>query len=756
MASQKPVADTLADKFAKAQQRGKKDASKGSATRRTRSKGALEDSSSEEEVFQSPTGAAAAPAEPAAPFRQGGLVLRSPVLPPRILVQRSPVLPPQGGGGARPKARAASSAAAVEEPPPLPPRLRLESSPSYQRNPIPDRQRNLLPLAPILKRQRSRASSRASSTSSAPKTPERSSPTGLFFPANDEVGQAGVGGSSDGGQAEEPEVEVVQIIPPPPAPVANQPIVPAAPVIVPPPPIAPAPVPIAAPPAPPVAAIGHVLPAGAGPGVAMAAPAPPAVPAAAAAARRAVLRSQRVVERAVDRLSTAVNDEEPLELVRTRETAVVRARAAFEKLMDELCSLVDDPGVIAGDADRNDALDNLYAYSAAVDEPAEDAIADARQYVSEAEAVLKAKKNTKLPELTVAAFDGKVTEWPRFQAEFSSIIGSRTDLPESSKLAYLVGVCKGEAQRMVKQFRATNTPFADVMAALQARFGRPDLQLKQAFEAIGKLEAGQHTPADTRKVLDELKPLLVTIRSNGVDPDEPALTAMLLTQIGPKMRGEVMTAWHRHCTTQGWVGANLPRMEDFLAFADREVDALMSGQASRSGNQAMRRGQQNQRQQPSQRAAGTALVGAADDGAAGGGAGKKTRRGKRGSGKGNGGNEAAGGATGGSSQGGTALAAKGDNKNTGGGGAAGAAGGNKKKVPACAFCRSDNHRPENCPDGKKLTPRERRRCLRAGCWRCLELGHLTRDCKKQKKPCGVAGCESDHHRFLHGDYDKPE
>jgi hypothetical protein len=55
MASQKPVADTLADKFAKAQQRGKKDASKGSATRRTRSKGALEDSSSEEEVFQSPT-----------------------------------------------------------------------------------------------------------------------------------------------------------------------------------------------------------------------------------------------------------------------------------------------------------------------------------------------------------------------------------------------------------------------------------------------------------------------------------------------------------------------------------------------------------------------------------------------------------------------------------------------------------------------------------------------------------------------------
>jgi hypothetical protein len=71
MASQKPVADTLADKFAKAQQRGKKDATKESATRRTRSRGALENSSSDEEVFQSPTGAAAA--EPAVPIPTRGI-----------------------------------------------------------------------------------------------------------------------------------------------------------------------------------------------------------------------------------------------------------------------------------------------------------------------------------------------------------------------------------------------------------------------------------------------------------------------------------------------------------------------------------------------------------------------------------------------------------------------------------------------------------------------------------------------------------
>jgi hypothetical protein len=154
-----------------------------------------------------------------------------------------------------------------------------------------------------------------------------------------------------------------------------------------------------------------------------------------------------------------------------------------------------------------------------------------------------------------------VTEWPRFRAEFNSIVGSRADLPESSKLAYLVGSCKGEALRLVKQYRATNTPFASVMAALEARFGRPDLQLKQAFDAIAKLDPGQHSPTDTRRVLDKLKPLLVTIRANNVDTEQPSFAAMLLAQLAPKIRGEVMAAWHRHCTAQGWVGSNSAHAE---------------------------------------------------------------------------------------------------------------------------------------------------------------------------------------------------
>jgi uncharacterized membrane protein YgcG len=485
----------------------------------------------------------------------------------------------------------------------------------------------------------------------------------------------------------------------------------------------------------------------------MAAPVLPAVPAAGADARRAVVRTQRYLARAVDRLADAVTDQEAVELVRNRRIAMTTSKKDFRKAMDELSRIVDDPTVIANDGDRELLVTQLFDYSVAIEEPAEEREAEADQYVNEVETAAKARKNTKLPELTVVSFEGKVTEWPRFRAEFNSIVGSRADLPESSKLAYLVGSCKGEALRLVKQYRATNTPFASVMAALEARFGRPDLQLKQAFDAIAKLDPGQHSPTDTRRVLDELKPLLVTIRANNVDTEQPSFAAMLLAQLAPKIRGEVMAAWHRHCTAQGWVGPNLPTLNNFLLFADREVDALVSGQLSRSGGEKKKQQQQQQSQGQKnkqlfpQRALGTALVGAAeDDGAAGGGGGRR-RRGKRGGGGGS--DNSGGGSSGGASQGGTALAARGAAAAGGGGGA----GKTQGKVPGCAFCKSDNHRPENCPDGKKMTPRERRRCLRTGCWRCLELGHMARECKKAKKPCGVPGCDADHHRILHGDFE---
>jgi hypothetical protein len=740
MASRKPVADSLADQIARAQARGRRAATDGSQGYGTRSRSAARAaSSSEDEVFESPrgvegAGAASLSAQQAAaaayPFPRSTLIARTP-----------------------PAAAAA---------PPVQRRRQAQSTVDFGATYRLDHPHPATLWNDLLQRPASRSSQTGSATKPRAPTPPSSS-------SSESQEEAAV--ESDGGNVSAGSVESQPALAAEPDPPAGELPQQPAPIVVPaaapsPPPApqqaaavvhnpphpspSPPPAPVVA---PPVVNIGHVLPpAGAGAAPIMAAPVLPAVPAAGADARRAVVRTQRYLARAVDRLADAVTDQEAVELVRNRRIAMTTSKKDFRKAMDDLSRIVDDPAVVANDGDRELLVTQLFDYSVAIEEPAEEREAEADQYVNEVETAAKARKNTKLPELTVVSFEGKVTEWPRFRAEFNSIVGSRADLPESSKLAYLVGSCKGEALRLVKQYRATNTPFASVMAALEARFGRPDLQLKQAFDAIAKLDPGQHSPTDTRRVLDELKPLLVTIRANNVDTEQPSFAAMLLAQLAPKIRGEVMTAWHRHCTAQGWVGPNLPTLNNFLLFADREVDALVSGQLSRGGGEKKKQQQQQSQGQKGkqlfpQRSPGTALVGAAeDDGAAGGGGGRR-RRGKRGGGGGSDNN--GGGSTGGASQGGTALAARGATAAAGGGGG----GKSQGKVPGCAFCKSDNHRPENCPDGKKMTPRERRRCLRSGCWRCLEMGHMARECKKARKPCGVPGCDADHHRILHGDFE---
>jgi hypothetical protein len=481
MASRKPVADSLADQIARAQARGRRAATDGSQGYGTRSRSAARAaSSSEDEVFESPrgvegAGAASLSAQQAAaaayPFPRSTLIARTP-----------------------PAAAAA---------PPVQRRRQAQSTVDFGATYRLDHPHPATLWNDLLQRPASRSSQTGSATKPRAPTPPSSSSS----ESQEEAAVESDGGNVSAGSVEsqpalaaepdppagelpqQPAPIVVPAAAPSPPPAPQQ----AAAVVHNPPPPSPSPPPAPVV-APPVVNIGHVLPpAGAGAAPIMAAPVLPAVPAAGADARRAVVRTQRYLARAVDRLADAVTDQEAVELVRNRRIAMTTSKKDFRKAMDDLSRIVDDPAVVANDGDRELLVTQLFDYSVAIEEPAEEREAEADQYVNEVETAAKARKNTKLPELTVVSFEGKVTEWPRFRAEFNSIVGSRADLPESSKLAYLVGSCKGEALRLVKQYRATNTPFASVMAALEARFGRPDLQLKQAFDAIAKLDPGQHS-----------------------------------------------------------------------------------------------------------------------------------------------------------------------------------------------------------------------------------------------------------------------
>ena len=80
---------------------------------------------------------------------------------------------------------------------------------------------------------------------------------------------------------------------------------------------------------------------------------------------------------------------------------------------------------------------------------------------------------SKLPDLQLPDFDGKITEWFGFWERFQSQVGSLSDLPNSSKFTYLIGQLRGEALKTVKGILPSEQNYYILVETLQENFGHP-------------------------------------------------------------------------------------------------------------------------------------------------------------------------------------------------------------------------------------------------------------------------------------------
>ena len=431
---------------------------------------------------------------------------------------------------------------------------------------------------------------------------------------------------------------------------------------------------------------------------------------------------------------------------------VKRAREEYHEKITTFTYLVNSHDVIADDEVRETYVDSLLDHLSAI----ETTVTDLESAVEAAVSAAKptgTKAKSKLQPLSLKNFSGDVTKWPEFRANFRSIIEQRSDLNDIDKVAYLRQACSGEAARVVARFQTGNPNLSAVMRALEERFGRPDLILDETYSAIDNLPAGSYSISDNKKLLDNLISLLTTLETHGVNVNEPSTSSSLLNRVKKKFRGDVWTAWHRRCQERGWLGGaaggTLPRLDDFLDFAEQELQALAEGEATRRGRRPGGGGESHQNKQKDrdkgrrlpQRATGTALAaGRAPPPSSKSGAKPKQRQG----------------GTSGSGDGGRRAAAKAGAKAPGRSSYQGGSSSSKPETPkpACGFCNTSNHKPDDCPKAKSMTPRDRREALKQGCWRCLSLQHRRIHCPKSPAPCSYPGCDGDHHRLLHGSYDK--
>eukprot|EP00794_Sanderia_malayensis_P018328 gene18328-biopygen12271 len=80
---------------------------------------------------------------------------------------------------------------------------------------------------------------------------------------------------------------------------------------------------------------------------------------------------------------------------------------------------------------------------------------------------------SKLPDLQLPTFDGKITDWHGFWERFQTQVGSLSDLPASSKFTYLIGQLRGEALKTVQGIIPSGDNYAILEETLKENFGHP-------------------------------------------------------------------------------------------------------------------------------------------------------------------------------------------------------------------------------------------------------------------------------------------
>ena len=80
---------------------------------------------------------------------------------------------------------------------------------------------------------------------------------------------------------------------------------------------------------------------------------------------------------------------------------------------------------------------------------------------------------SKLADLQLPTFDGKITEWLGFWECFQSQVGSSPELPKSAKFTYLLGQLRGEALETVKGINPSEQNYSVLEKTLEENFGRP-------------------------------------------------------------------------------------------------------------------------------------------------------------------------------------------------------------------------------------------------------------------------------------------
>jgi len=419
---------------------------------------------------------------------------------------------------------------------------------------------------------------------------------------------------------------------------------------------------------------------------------------------------------------------------------VVSTKTAAAKALEELCQLADvsvnlseeQAETFISRVDRFEVMiSKVFAKYSTLSEEAIAKLTKERGGGSTG-GTMRAPGGAKLPTLSLLKFDGDVKEYMTFRDNFTSQIDRRTDLDDMAKLSYLASCVTGKAEKLLKRFRATSSSYKSVIEAMDKHFGCKQTIIESTFRAIRAIKPSGFSAAAGRDVLDEFIGHLTTLQTMGVPVENGTEAASLLTDFKPKIRTDVINAWHEKCQEKGYGSSGvMPKMSEFLKFVEDKLLAQSQSDYRRlpEEKESSSRGPRSRGNGRSSRRRGTALVGALPAAAKPRNV-RKPGRPPRSTRPG-----------GGQLQ--TSCPRPGTCPQT--------QRSQGKRSGKCGFCGKD-HKSTECSQAKEMTPKERRLALKDGCWRCLAPDHRKGRCALPRTGCGKDSCREDHHRLLHGSF----
>ncbi|XP_045453732.1 uncharacterized protein LOC123663034 [Melitaea cinxia] len=173
---------------------------------------------------------------------------------------------------------------------------------------------------------------------------------------------------------------------------------------------------------------------------------------------------------------------------------------------------------------------------------------------------------TRLPNLDLPHFDGRLDAWMGFIGLFESLVDSREDLSLSQKLAYLLSVLDGEARELVQHLPICEGSYAVARSLLTKRYQNQRCLADAHIDQIMDIPVVSNTAQLRTKMLNPLVAATNALSRLGLPVDQSSywLVRIMLKRLPVSLRARFEQAHTRD------EASPLPSYEQLLAFLENE------------------------------------------------------------------------------------------------------------------------------------------------------------------------------------------